>query len=160
SETVRRGSWSCISGRRVRGLRILRRGRGRRGDARAWGSGLRAQGRGPAGLGARGSGLGRRGKGSGTHCRARPRGSHGARRRSDVLADAQRPTPDTRRLGPEPRALSPKKAPTPNTHSGVPPVMPKLKTIYFCTECGNESPRWAGRCPACDAWNTLVEEPT
>ncbi len=38
--------------------------------------------------------------------------------------------------------------------------MPKLKMIYFCTECGNESPRWAGRCPACDAWNTLVEEPT
>ncbi len=38
--------------------------------------------------------------------------------------------------------------------------MPKLKTVFFCTECGNESPRWAGRCPACQAWNTLVEEPT
>ncbi len=38
--------------------------------------------------------------------------------------------------------------------------MAKLKTTFFCTECGNETPRWAGRCPACRAWNTLVEEPT
>ena len=38
--------------------------------------------------------------------------------------------------------------------------MPKLKTVFYCTECGNESPRWAGRCPACQAWNTLVDEPT
>lgn len=37
--------------------------------------------------------------------------------------------------------------------------MPKLKTVFYCTECGNESPKWAGRCPACQAWNTLVEEP-
>ncbi len=37
--------------------------------------------------------------------------------------------------------------------------MPKTKTVFFCTECGNESPRWAGQCPACHAWNTLVEEP-
>lgn len=38
--------------------------------------------------------------------------------------------------------------------------MAKLKTAYFCTDCGNETLRWAGQCPACNAWNTLVEEPT
>jgi DNA repair protein RadA/Sms len=37
--------------------------------------------------------------------------------------------------------------------------MPRLKTAFFCTECGNETPRWLGQCPACAAWNTLVEEP-
>jgi DNA repair protein RadA/Sms len=38
--------------------------------------------------------------------------------------------------------------------------MAKLKTVFFCTECGNETPRWQGQCPACTAWNTLAEEPT
>ncbi|MGE4353548.1 MAG: DNA repair protein RadA [Oscillospiraceae bacterium] len=33
----------------------------------------------------------------------------------------------------------------------------KSKTSFFCTECGNETPKWAGKCPACGAWNTLVE---
>jgi len=33
------------------------------------------------------------------------------------------------------------------------------KTLFFCTDCGNESIRWAGQCSACGAWNTLVEEP-
>ena len=33
-----------------------------------------------------------------------------------------------------------------------------VKTAWFCTECGAESPKWAGRCAACGAWNTLVEE--
>lgn len=37
--------------------------------------------------------------------------------------------------------------------------MPKTTTVFFCTECGNESLRWQGQCPACSAWNTLVEEP-
>ena len=36
----------------------------------------------------------------------------------------------------------------------------KRSTAYFCTECGYESPKRAGQCPACKAWNTLVEEPT
>ena len=39
----------------------------------------------------------------------------------------------------------------------------KQKTIYYCTNCGNETPQWMGRCPACGAWNTLaehVEKPT
>ena len=35
----------------------------------------------------------------------------------------------------------------------------KVKTDYFCTECCNESPKWAGRCPACGAWNYMVEQP-
>ncbi len=34
----------------------------------------------------------------------------------------------------------------------------KAKTIWFCTTCGNESPKWMGRCPACGEWNTMVEE--
>lgn len=34
----------------------------------------------------------------------------------------------------------------------------KYKTVWFCTECGNESPRWEGRCPSCGAWNTMTEE--
>ena len=36
--------------------------------------------------------------------------------------------------------------------------MPKTKTAFFCTDCGNETARWQGQCPACSAWNTLVEE--
>ena len=36
--------------------------------------------------------------------------------------------------------------------------MAKAKSIFFCTECGNETPKWAGRCPSCGAWNTLVEQ--
>ena len=35
--------------------------------------------------------------------------------------------------------------------------MAKAKTIFYCTACGNESPKWQGRCPACGAWNTLEE---
>jgi DNA repair protein RadA/Sms len=35
--------------------------------------------------------------------------------------------------------------------------MAKTKTIYSCTECGGQSPKWQGQCPACNAWNTLVE---
>lgn len=34
---------------------------------------------------------------------------------------------------------------------------PKYKTIWNCTECGTESPKWVGRCPACGAWNTMIE---
>ena len=32
------------------------------------------------------------------------------------------------------------------------------KTVFFCNECGYESPKWVGQCPACRAWNTMVEE--
>lgn len=34
----------------------------------------------------------------------------------------------------------------------------KTKTVYFCNNCGAESPKWVGRCPACGEWNTMVEE--
>jgi DNA repair protein RadA/Sms len=35
--------------------------------------------------------------------------------------------------------------------------MAKPKTIYSCTECGGQVPKWQGQCPHCTAWNTLVE---
>ena len=35
--------------------------------------------------------------------------------------------------------------------------MAKVKTLYTCTECGGQAPKWQGQCPACGAWNTLVE---
>lgn len=34
----------------------------------------------------------------------------------------------------------------------------KEKTIFVCTNCGEQTPRWMGRCPGCGAWNTLAEE--
>ena len=34
----------------------------------------------------------------------------------------------------------------------------KTKVVWFCKACGNESPKWMGRCPACGEWNTMVEE--
>ncbi len=34
----------------------------------------------------------------------------------------------------------------------------KSKTVWFCTNCGNEYPKWMGKCPACGEWNTLVEK--
>ncbi len=36
--------------------------------------------------------------------------------------------------------------------------MAKIKTVFFCKECGNESPKWIGHCPGCGAWNSYVEE--
>ena len=36
--------------------------------------------------------------------------------------------------------------------------MAKEKTVFFCKECGNESPKWFGKCPACGAWNTCTEQ--
>ena len=35
--------------------------------------------------------------------------------------------------------------------------MARDRSVYTCTECGATSPRWLGRCPGCEAWNTLVE---
>src|SRR3954465_12444873 len=37
-------------------------------------------------------------------------------------------------------------------------MSPKAKTVYRCTECGADHPKWAGRCDVCGAWNSLVEE--
>jgi DNA repair protein RadA/Sms len=38
--------------------------------------------------------------------------------------------------------------------------MAKMRTAFFCRDCGNETSKWQGQCPACKEWNTLVEEPT
>lgn len=37
--------------------------------------------------------------------------------------------------------------------------MAKLRTLWYCTNCGNESSKWMGQCPACKEWNTMVEAP-
>lgn len=34
----------------------------------------------------------------------------------------------------------------------------KTKSVFFCSNCGAESPKWVGKCPACGEWNTFVEE--
>lgn len=36
--------------------------------------------------------------------------------------------------------------------------MAKVKSVYICSDCGAESPKWVGKCPSCGAWNTYVEE--
>ncbi|MHB1921322.1 MAG: DNA repair protein RadA [Chitinophagaceae bacterium] len=36
--------------------------------------------------------------------------------------------------------------------------MSKIKTSFFCQQCGYESPKWTGKCPGCNQWNTFVEE--
>lgn len=35
--------------------------------------------------------------------------------------------------------------------------MAKVKTVFYCTSCGNETPKWQGRCPSCGQWNTMQE---
>ena len=35
--------------------------------------------------------------------------------------------------------------------------MAKAKSVFYCTQCGNETPKWQGKCPSCGAWNTLEE---
>ena len=37
--------------------------------------------------------------------------------------------------------------------------MARSKTVFYCTQCGNETPKWQGQCMACGAWNTIVEQP-
>jgi len=37
-------------------------------------------------------------------------------------------------------------------------VSPKAKTVYRCTNCGSDHPKWTGRCDVCGEWNALVEE--
>lgn len=36
--------------------------------------------------------------------------------------------------------------------------MAKTKTVFFCQNCGYQSPKWVGKCPSCESWNTFVEE--
>ncbi|MEO6991653.1 MAG: DNA repair protein RadA [Candidatus Baltobacteraceae bacterium] len=38
--------------------------------------------------------------------------------------------------------------------------MARAKAVYFCASCGHEAPRWLGRCPACEGWNTFAAAPT
>src|SRR5699024_4282819 len=37
-------------------------------------------------------------------------------------------------------------------------TMAKEKTVYVCSNCGQDSPKWVGKCPSCGMWNTYVEE--
>lgn len=36
--------------------------------------------------------------------------------------------------------------------------MAKVKSVFFCQSCGHESPKWLGKCPSCNAWNSFTEE--
>lgn len=36
--------------------------------------------------------------------------------------------------------------------------MAKSKTVFVCNECGNESSKWLGKCPACNSWNSFFEQ--
>ena len=36
--------------------------------------------------------------------------------------------------------------------------MAKAKSVFVCSECGYEAPKWMGRCPSCGSWNTFYEE--
>jgi len=36
--------------------------------------------------------------------------------------------------------------------------MAKIKSAFFCQNCGHETPKWLGKCPSCSEWNTFVEE--
>ena len=36
--------------------------------------------------------------------------------------------------------------------------MAKTRSVFFCSECGHESPQWVGKCPTCNSWNTFVEQ--
>lgn len=53
---------------------------------------------------------------------------------------------------------------TPGVHHVLMGVFPylcfmaKVKTAFFCQACGYEAPKWLGKCPSCNAWNTFVEE--
>jgi DNA repair protein RadA/Sms len=38
------------------------------------------------------------------------------------------------------------------------PIVRKIKTVFFCQNCGHQSPKWLGRCPACSEWNQFAEE--
>ena len=37
-------------------------------------------------------------------------------------------------------------------------MAPKLKQVFVCSKCNTRSPRWAGQCYECKAWNSLVED--
>ena len=35
--------------------------------------------------------------------------------------------------------------------------MPRPRSVFVCQQCGSEGPKWVGRCPDCEQWNTYVE---
>jgi DNA repair protein RadA/Sms len=47
---------------------------------------------------------------------------------------------------------------SPALNISLPYTMSKIKTAFFCGNCGYESPKWLGKCPSCSQWNTFVEE--
>ena len=42
--------------------------------------------------------------------------------------------------------------------AGIKSTGSKNKTVFSCTECGSQAPKWAGQCGDCGAWNTLIED--
>ncbi len=61
-----------------------------------------------------------------------------------------------------PRRVRPGKAAAPQnfaTPGGLCRLVAKTRAVYFCSACGFESPRWLGRCPQCEAWNSFDERP-
>ncbi len=49
-------------------------------------------------------------------------------------------------------------SPPPSSSSAKPSRAARARTVHRCTDCGGVTPKWAGQCPTCGAWNTLVEE--
>src|SRR5204863_2803149 len=56
------------------------------------------------------------------------------------------------------RRNTPASTTTPRANRLRTPVMASARSVFRCTDCGAEQPKWGGRCEACGAWNTLVEE--
>jgi DNA repair protein RadA/Sms len=54
------------------------------------------------------------------------------------------------------RRVSPRQSSGPAERSVY---VPKTRSVYYCSACGFESPRWLGRCPQCEAWNSFDERP-
>ena len=82
-----------------------------------------------------------------------PPGGGARRRASVVVVDDQRPRPFRHRAPPSQSAVAPDGTPGPY-HRG----MAKTAKRHRCIDCGSTTARWAGRCPTCGEWNTLVEE--
>jgi DNA repair protein RadA/Sms len=62
------------------------------------------------------------------------------------------------RMAAAPRGAAGATNPLADPTTGDEARMARSKTVFVCTECGNDTPRWQGQCPACQGWNTLVEE--
>ena len=98
----------------------------------AWGEMLLARGR--------AGGRGPRPRAAGRGRRAGRGGRHGRARRA---APAPRGPEGGESSEPGPTVIGP---------------MPRATTVFICSSCGGDTPRWMGQCPSCGEWNTLVEE--